>query len=90
MTTKRKMTAPGCRRAPANGAPDRYAAVLDLEVAKSDSGGSTPLATTLNFGHLQPLLDSQAVTFARQCVTYVLNPKCYLCIDCALVSNVAI
>ena len=38
------------RRAPANGAPSRYAAAPDLEVSRRVSGGSTPLATALTTG----------------------------------------
>ena len=78
------MRALGYRRAPANGAPDRYAAVLDLEVAKPDSGGSTPLATALALGRFDRHGIFQSVTFEPKSVTRVLNLKCYLCIDCAL------
>jgi hypothetical protein len=57
------MNAPGCSRAPAKGAPDRYAAVLDLAVAKPDSGGSThwrpryvpEISLVLGFSKVLPL-----------------------------------
>jgi hypothetical protein len=79
------MSAPGCKRAPANGAPDRYAAVPDLRVSGLDSGGSTPLATALTSGQFKRFLAFGSVTTARKSVTHVLNLNCYLCIDCTFV-----
>ena len=79
------MSARGYRRAPANEAPDRYAAVPDLRVKGLDSGGSTPLATALDHSHFENFGLFQDLTFARQSVTHVLNLKCYLCIDLRLV-----
>jgi len=81
------MSALGYRRAPANGAPDRYAAVPDLRVTGRDSGGSTPLATALELGAAERFLPFQSVTTGRESVTHVLNLKCYLCIDCAIIEQ---
>ena len=78
------MSARGYRRAPANGAPDRYAAVPDLRVKGLDSGGSTPLATALGLAASDGFLPFESVTTGRESVTYVLNLNRYLCIDCAL------
>lgn len=68
-------------RAPANGAPSRYAAVLALRVGGPDSGGSTPLATALRHSFAIPHLANESVTLKSKSVTHVLNLKCYLCID---------
>ena len=78
------MSARGYRRAPANGAPDRYAAVPDLRVKGLDSGGSTPLATALGLAASDGFLAFESVTTGREGVTYVLNLNRYRCIDCAL------
>ena len=83
MPGRKPMRALGERRAPANGAPDRYAAVLDLGGAKPASGGSTPLATALASGPFDRLWAFESVTTEPKSVTHVLNLKCYLCIDCA-------
>ena len=77
------MNALGCRRAPANGAPDRYAAVPDLRVRGLDSGGSTPLATALGLEASERFWAFRSVTTSHESVTHVLNLKCHPCIDCA-------
>ena len=63
----------GPRRAPANGAPGRYAADPDLDVSRPVSGGSTPLATALTSKNLLPQKPKS--------VTYVLNQECYPSLD---------
>jgi len=78
---KSKSTVQASHRAPANGAPNRYAAVLDLRVGEPDSGGSTPLATALGRSPTIPVLSGEGVTPRARSVTHVLNLKCYLCID---------
>ena len=78
------MSARSYRRAPANGAPDRYAAVPDLRVKGLDSGGSTPLATALGLAASDGSLTLESVTTGRESVTYVLNLNRYRCIDCAV------
>lgn len=68
-------------RAPGNGAPSRYAAVLDPKVGGPDIGGSTPLPTALRRKPAIPLQADGSVTPKSKSVTHVLNQKCYLCFD---------
>lgn len=82
------MSAPGWSRAPANGAPSRYAADLDLKVA----GGRSAAALPHWRPHSAPDVANLAKTFKAlprnpKSVTHVLNPTCYLCSDCAVPWN---
>jgi hypothetical protein len=74
-------------RAPANGAPSRTlrAATCGGETARS---GSTPIGDRAPVYKRLPA-HQKSVTPTHPCVTYVLNLKCYLCIDCAFQQTLA-
>ena len=79
------MSAPGWRRAPAEGAPSRYDADLDLKVACGRSAAALPHRRPRSAANRANLLGrTKPLPPNPKSVTHVPNLKCYLCIDWAL------